>query len=83
MLFILGQEIFGWVVMLEYNFRYIEYSLLYVVELVFGGIVVGIGFNIYLEYVWCVVEELVMIIVVLFVIVFNKFEVLVICDVLV
>lgn len=79
----LGQEIFGWVVMFEYNFKYIEYSLFYVVELAFGGIVVGIGLNIYLEYVCCVVDELVVIICVLFVIVLNKFEVLVICDVLV
>lgn len=83
MLFILGQEIFGWVVMLDYSLKYIEVSQLYFVELVLGGMVVGIGLNIYLEYVVWVVVELVLFSGQLFVIVLNKFEVLVIVDVLV
>lgn len=69
--------------MFEYNFKYIEYSLFYVAELVFGGIAVGIGLNIYSEYARRVVDELVVIICVSFVIASNKFEALAICDVLV
>ncbi|EGT0482668.1 class II fumarate hydratase [Salmonella enterica] len=39
----LGQEISGWVAMLEHNLRHIEHSLPHVAELALGGTAVGTG----------------------------------------
>ncbi|TGE30109.1 hypothetical protein C9F07_00790, partial [Salmonella enterica subsp. enterica serovar Poona] len=39
----LGQEISGWVAMLEHNLRHIEHSLPHVAELALGGSAVGTG----------------------------------------
>ena len=41
----LGQEISGWVAMLEHNLKHIEYSLPHVAELALGGTAVGTGLN--------------------------------------
>ena len=41
----LGQEISGWVAMLEHNLKHIEYSLPHVAELALGGTAVGAGLN--------------------------------------
>lgn len=65
----------------EYNSKYTEHSSFYAVESVSGGIVAGIGSNIYLEHVCCAVDESVATIRVLPAIVLNKPEVSVIRDV--
>ncbi|MFA1644350.1 MAG: lyase family protein, partial [Enterobacteriaceae bacterium] len=41
----LGQEISGWVAMLEHNLRHIEHSLPHLAELALGGTAVGTGLN--------------------------------------
>lgn len=83
MLFMFGQEFFGYVVQFDQGICYVELVLLYLYEFVFGGIVVGMGLNVYLEFVVCVVDEIGWFMKLLFVMVLSKFEVMVVVDVLV
>ncbi|HGV4166409.1 TPA: class II fumarate hydratase [Escherichia coli] len=79
----LGQEISGWVAMLEHNLKHIEYSLPHVVELALGGTAVGTGLNTHPEYARRVADELAVITCAPFVTAPNKFEALATCDALV
>ncbi len=79
----LGQEISGWVAMLEHNLRHIEHSLPHVAELALGGTAVGTGLNTHPEYARRVAEELATITAAPFVTAPNKFEALATCDALV
>ncbi|UAN34621.1 class II fumarate hydratase [Enterobacter asburiae] len=79
----LGQEISGWVAMLEHNLKYIEYSLPHLAELALGGTAVGTGLNTHPEYAVRVAEELANITGQPFVTAPNKFEALATCDALV
>ncbi|ELS1514663.1 class II fumarate hydratase [Salmonella enterica] len=72
----LGQEISGWVAMLEHNLRHIEHSLPHVAELALGGTAVGTGLNTHPEYARRVAEELATITAAPFVTAPNKFEAL-------
>ena len=54
----LGQEISGWVAMLEHNLRHVENSLPHVAELALGGTAVGTGLNTHPEYAVRVAKEL-------------------------
>ena len=77
----LGQEISGWVAMLEHNLRHIENSLPHVAELALGGTAVGTGLNTHPEYARRVADELAAITQAPFVTAPNKFEALATCDV--
>ncbi len=79
----LGQEISGWVAMLEHNLKHIEYSLPHMAELALGGTAVGTGLNTHPEYAVRVAEELANITGQPFVTAPNKFEALATCDALV
>lgn len=79
----LGQEISGWVAMLEHNLKHIEYSLPHLAELALGGTAVGTGLNAHPEYAVRVAEELANITGQPFVTAPNKFEALATCDALV
>lgn len=79
----LGQEISGWVAMLEHNLKHIEYSLPHLAELALGGTAVGTGLNTDPEYAVRVAEELANITGQPFVTAPNKFEALATCDALV
>ncbi|HCM9496628.1 TPA: class II fumarate hydratase [Enterobacter asburiae] len=79
----LGQEISGWVAMLEHNLKHIEYSLPHLAELALGGTAVGTGLNTHPEYAVRVAEELANITGQPFVTSPNKFEALATCDALV
>lgn len=79
----LGQEISGWVAMLEHNLRHIENSLPHVAELALGGTAVGTGLNTHPEYARRVADELRVITCAPFVTAPNKFEALATCDALV
>lgn len=79
----LGQEISGWVAMLEHNLKHIEYSLPHVAELAMGGTAVGTGLNTHPEYARRVADELAVITCAPFVTAPNKFEALATCDALV
>ncbi|WJW96553.1 class II fumarate hydratase [Enterobacter pseudoroggenkampii] len=79
----LGQEISGWVAMLEHNLKHIEYSLPHLAELALGGTAVGTGLNTHPEYAVRVAEELANITGQPFVTAPNKFEALATCDALV
>ncbi|CAH3677326.1 class II fumarate hydratase [Enterobacter asburiae] len=79
----LGQEISGWVAMLEHNLNHIEYSLPHLAELALGGTAVGTGLNTHPEYAVRVAEELANITGQPFVTAPNKFEALATCDALV
>lgn len=79
----LGQEISGWVAMLEHNLKHIEYSLPHLAELALGGTAVGTGLNTHPEYAVRVAEELAAITGQPFVTAPNKFEALATCDALV
>jgi fumarate hydratase class II len=79
----LGQEISGWVAMLEHNLRHIEHSLPHVAELALGGTAVGTGLNTHPEYAVRVAKELAEITRQPFVTAPNKFEALATCDALV
>ncbi len=79
----LGQEISGWVAMLEHNLKHIEYSLPHLAELALGGTAVGTGLNTHPEYAVRVAEELAHITGQPFVTAPNKFEALATCDALV
>ncbi|EQB9976869.1 class II fumarate hydratase [Enterobacter hormaechei] len=79
----LGQEISGWVAMLEHNLKHIDYSLPHLAELALGGTAVGTGLNTHPEYAVRVAEELAKITGQPFVTAPNKFEALATCDALV
>lgn len=79
----LGQEISGWVAMLEHNLKHIENSLPHLAELALGGTAVGTGLNTHPEYAVRVAEELAAITGQPFVTAPNKFEALATCDALV
>ncbi|MEG4683630.1 class II fumarate hydratase [Enterobacter cloacae] len=79
----LGQEISGWVAMLEHNLKHIEYSLPHLAELALGGTAVGTGLNTHPEYAVRVAEELANITGQPFVTAPNKFEALATCDAMV
>ncbi|ENA0608883.1 class II fumarate hydratase [Enterobacter bugandensis] len=79
----LGQEISGWVAMLDHSLRHIEFSLPHLAELALGGTAVGTGLNTHPEYAVRVAEELATITGQPFVTAPNKFEALATCDALV
>lgn len=79
----LGQEISGWVAMLEHNLKHIEQSVPHVAELALGGTAVGTGLNTHPEYAVRVAEELAALTRQPFVTAPNKFEALATCDALV
>lgn len=79
----LGQEISGWVAMLEHNLKHIEHSLPHLSELALGGTAVGTGLNTHPEYAVRVAEELAATTGQAFVTAPNKFEALATCDALV
>ena len=79
----LGQEISGWVAMLEHNLKHIEYSLPHVAELALGGTAVGTGLNSHPEYARRVADELAVVTCAPFVTAPDKFEALATCDALV
>jgi fumarate hydratase class II len=79
----LGQEISGWVAMLEHNLKYVENSLPHVAELALGGTAVGTGLNTHPEYAVRVAKELAEITGQPFITAPNKFEALATCDALV
>ncbi|MGO3911631.1 class II fumarate hydratase [Huaxiibacter chinensis] len=79
----LGQEISGWVAMLDHNLRHIDHSLPHLAELALGGTAVGTGLNTHPEYAVRVAKELADITQQPFVTAPNKFEALATCDALV
>ena len=79
----LGQEISGWVAMLEHNLRHIELTLPHLGELALGGTAVGTGLNTHPEYARRVAEELANFTRQPFITAPNKFEALATCDALV
>lgn len=79
----LGQEISGWVAMLEHNLKHIEHSLPHLAELALGGTAVGTGLNTHPEYAVRVAKELADFTQQPFVTAPNKFEALATCDALV
>lgn len=79
----LGQEISGWVAMLEHNLKHIEHSLPHLAELALGGTAVGTGLNTHPEYAVRVAKELADFTKKPFVTAPNKFEALATCDALV
>ncbi|MBV8872127.1 MAG: class II fumarate hydratase [Metakosakonia sp.] len=79
----LGQEISGWVAMLEHNLKHIELSLPHLGELALGGTAVGTGLNTHPEYARRVAEELATFTRQPFITAPNKFEALATCDALV
>ncbi|MGK3137790.1 class II fumarate hydratase [Pantoea trifolii] len=79
----LGQEISGWVAMLEHNLKHIENSIPHVAELALGGTAVGTGLNTHPEYAVRVAKALADLTKQPFVTAPNKFEALATCDALV
>ncbi|PIF22300.1 class II fumarate hydratase [Candidatus Pantoea floridensis] len=79
----LGQEISGWVAMLEHNLKHIENSIPHVAELALGGTAVGTGLNTHPEYAVRVAKALAELTKQPFVTAPNKFEALATCDALV
>ncbi|WP_349886118.1 class II fumarate hydratase [Pantoea ananatis] len=79
----LGQEISGWVAMLEHNLRHIEQSIPHLGELALGGTAVGTGLNTHPEYAVRVAKALADLTGQPFVTAPNKFEALATCDALV
>lgn len=79
----LGQEISGWVAMLEHNLKHIEHSVPHVAELALGGTAVGTGLNTHPEYATRVAKALADLTRQPFVTAPNKFEALATCDALV
>ncbi|WP_326471484.1 class II fumarate hydratase [Enterobacter wuhouensis] len=79
----LGQEISGWVAMLEHNLKHIDHGLPHLAELALGGTAVGTGLNTHPEYAVRVAEELANITGQPFMTAPNKFEALATCDALV
>ncbi|WP_294907106.1 class II fumarate hydratase [Tatumella sp. UBA2305] len=79
----LGQEISGWVAMLQHNLRHLEQSIPHLAELALGGTAVGTGLNTHPEYAVRVAAELAEYTGQPFVTAPNKFEALSGCDALV
>ncbi|KGD72896.1 fumarate hydratase [Tatumella morbirosei] len=79
----LGQEISGWVAMLQHNLRHLEQSIPHLAELALGGTAVGTGLNTHPEYAVRVAAELADYTGQPFVTAPNKFEALSGCDALV
>ncbi|BAE74737.1 Fumarate hydratase class II [Sodalis glossinidius str. 'morsitans'] len=79
----LGQEISGWVAMLEHSAKHIEQSIPHLCELALGGTAVGTGLNTHPEYAVRVAKALADLTGQLFVTAPNKFESLATCDALV
>ncbi len=79
----LGQEISGWVAMLEHSLKHIEQSIPHVAELALGGTAVGTGLNTHPEYAVRVAKRLAELTAQPFVTAPNKFEALATCDALV
>ncbi|MHA7846925.1 class II fumarate hydratase [Serratia sp. D1N4] len=79
----LGQEISGWVAMLEHNLKHIEASIPHICELALGGTAVGTGLNTHPEYAVRVAKALAELTGQPFVTAPNKFEALAGCDALV
>ena len=79
----LGQEISGWVAMLEHNLKHIDHSLPHLAELALGGTAVGTGLNPHPQYAVRVAAELAALSGQPFVTAPNKFEALATGDALV
>lgn len=79
----LGQEISGWVAMLEHSAKHIEQSIPHLCELALGGTAVGTGLNTHPEYAVRVAKALAELTGQPFVTAPNKFESLATCDALV
>ena len=79
----LGQEISGWVAMLQHNQRHLENSLPHLSELALGGTAVGTGLNTHPQYAVKVATEVAAFTGLPFVTAPNKFEALAGCDALV
>jgi len=79
----LGQEISGWVAMLEHNLKHIEASIPHICELALGGTAVGTGLNTHPEYAVRVAKALAELTGQPFVTAPDKFEALAGCDALV
>lgn len=79
----LGQEISGWVAMLEHSLKHITQSIPHLAELALGGTAVGTGLNTHSEYANRVAEELAQLTGHPFITAPNKFEALATCDALV
>lgn len=79
----LGQEISGWVAMLEHSLKHIEHSVPHLCELALGGTAVGTGLNTHPEYAVRVAKALAELTGQPFVTAPNKFEALSTCDALV
>ena len=79
----LGQEISGWVAMLEHNLKHIEQSIPHLAELALGGTAVGTGLNTHPEYAVRVAKALAELTGQPFVTAPNKFEALATTDALV
>ncbi|EFE94600.1 class II fumarate hydratase [Serratia odorifera] len=79
----LGQEISGWVAMLQHSLRHIEASVPHLCELALGGTAVGTGLNTHPEYAVRVAKALADSTGQPFVTAPNKFEALATCDALV
>jgi len=79
----LGQEISGWVAMLQHNLHHIEASIPHLCELALGGTAVGTGLNTHPEYAVRVAKALAELTGQPFITAPNKFEALATCDALV
>lgn len=79
----LGQEISGWVAMLDHSAKHIEQALPHLSELALGGTAVGTGLNTHPEYAVRVADEIARLTEYPFVTAPNKFEALASCDSLV
>ncbi|AIX51070.1 class II fumarate hydratase [Pantoea eucrina] len=79
----LGQEITGWVAMLEHNLKHVENSIPHLTELALGGTAVGTGLNTHPEYAVRVAQALAALTGQPFITAPNKFEALATCDALV
>lgn len=79
----LGQEISGWVAMLQHSHRHITASLEHLSELALGGTAVGTGLNTHSEYAQRVAKQLSQLTGHNFISAPNKFEALASCDALV
>lgn len=79
----LGQEISGWVSMLEHSKKHIIHTQAHLSELALGGTAVGTGLNTHPEYAERVAQELARLTEYPFVTAPNKFEALAGCDALV
>ena len=78
----LGQEISGWVAMLEHSLKHVENSIPHLSELALGGTAVGTGLNTHPEYAVRVARALAALTGQPFVTAPNKFEALATCDAL-